>query len=68
MNQSSVILLLCLSPLLVIFLVIKISLWITETMRFSSETDNSISDDLLTSSTEEEDDLEIPAFLRRQKN
>jgi hypothetical protein len=39
MNQSSVILLLCLSPLLVIFLVIKISLWITETMRFSSETD-----------------------------
>jgi len=39
MNQSSVILLLCLSPLLVIFLVIKISLWITETMRFSSETE-----------------------------
>ena len=39
MNQSSVILLLCLSPMVVIFLVIKISLWITETMRFSSETE-----------------------------
>ena len=36
---------------------------------FSSETKNSISDDLLSSSEEqEEDDLEIPAFLRRQKN
>ena len=39
MNQSSVILLLCLSPIVVIFLVIKISLWITETMRFSSKTE-----------------------------
>ena len=39
MSQSSVILLLCLSPMLVIFLVIKISLWVTETMRFSSETE-----------------------------
>ena len=39
MNQSSVILLLCLSPIVVIFLVIKISLWITETMKFSSETE-----------------------------
>jgi len=39
MNQSSVILLLCLSPIVVIFLAIKISLWITETMRFSSETE-----------------------------
>jgi len=39
MSQSSVILLLCLSPILVIFLVIKISLWVTETMRFSSETE-----------------------------
>ena len=35
---------------------------------FSSETENSSSDDLLSSSDEEEDDLEIPAFLRRQKN
>ena len=35
---------------------------------FSSETENSSSDDLLSSSNEDEDDLEIPAFLRRQKN
>jgi len=35
---------------------------------FSSETENSSSDDLLSSSVEEDDDLEIPAFLRRQKN
>ena len=36
---------------------------------FSSETENSISDDLLSSSdNEDDDDLEIPAFLRRQKN
>ena len=34
---------------------------------FSSETENSIAEDLL-SSNDEEDDLEIPAFLRRQKN
>ena len=34
---------------------------------FSSETGNSSHEDLLTSN-EEEDDLEIPAFLRRQKN
>jgi cell division protein FtsZ len=35
---------------------------------FSSETENLSSDDLLSSSDEEDDDLEIPAFLRRQKN
>jgi cell division protein FtsZ len=36
---------------------------------FSSETENSSSNDLLSSGDEEEeDDLEIPAFLRRQKN
>merc|ERR1711966_495060 len=35
---------------------------------FSSETDNSSTEGLLSSSEEEEDDLEIPAFLRRQKN
>ncbi len=37
---------------------------------FSSENDNSEPNDLLNSSKEEkeEDDLEIPAFLRRQKN
>ena len=35
---------------------------------FSSETENSSSDDLLSSNDEDDDDLEIPAFLRRQKN
>ena len=37
---------------------------------FSSENDNLDSNDLLNSSEDEkeEDDLEIPAFLRRQKN
>src|SRR5210317_1789196 len=35
---------------------------------FSSETENSSTDDLLSTSDEEDDDLEIPAFLRRQKN
>ena len=35
---------------------------------FSTETENTSSDNLLSSSTEEDDDLEIPAFLRRQKN
>ena len=35
---------------------------------FSSESDNSSPEDLLTSDEEQEDDLEIPAFLRRQKN
>jgi len=35
---------------------------------FSSEIENSSSEDLLSSEEQEEDDLEIPAFLRRQKN
>ena len=35
---------------------------------FSSDIESSSSDDLLSSSDEEDDDLEIPAFLRRQKN
>jgi cell division protein FtsZ len=35
---------------------------------FSSESDHSTAEDLLSSNEEEEDDLEIPAFLRRQKN
>lgn len=39
MTQSSAILLLCLSPMVIIFLVIKISLWITETMKYTSETE-----------------------------
>ena len=39
MEKSSVILLLCLSPLAVIFVVIKIVVWLSETTRFNSETD-----------------------------
>ena len=39
MTKSSAILLLCLSPMVIIFLVIKISLWITETMKYTSETE-----------------------------
>ena len=35
---------------------------------FSAESENSSPEDLLSSNEEEEDDLEIPAFLRRQKN
>ena len=36
---------------------------------FNTDTDETISNDLLSSdSDEKEDDLEIPAFLRRQKN
>ena len=35
---------------------------------FSSETEYSTTEDLLSSNEEEDDDLEIPAFLRRQKN
>ena len=35
---------------------------------FSSENENSSSDNLLSSNDQEDDDLEIPAFLRRQKN
>ena len=35
---------------------------------FSSEKENLSPEDLLSPETEEEDDLEIPAFLRRQKN
>jgi hypothetical protein len=39
MNQSSVILLLCLSPIVVVFLVIKIAIWLSETAKFRAETD-----------------------------
>ena len=35
---------------------------------FSSETESSSPEELLSSDQDEEDDLEIPAFLRRQKN
>ena len=39
MNQSSLVLLLCLSPLAVIFIVMKLALWITETTTFRAETE-----------------------------
>ena len=39
MNQSSVVLLLCLSPLAMIFVVMKLALWITETTTFRAETE-----------------------------
>jgi cell division protein FtsZ len=35
---------------------------------FSSESEYSTTEDLLSSNEDEDDDLEIPAFLRRQKN
>ena len=39
MNQSSLVLLLCLSPLAAIFVVMKLALWITETTTFCAETE-----------------------------
>jgi len=39
MNQSSLILLLCLSPLAAVFVVMKLALWIAETTAFKSETE-----------------------------
>ena len=39
MERSSVILLLCLSPLAVIFVVIKLVMWLSETAKFNAETD-----------------------------
>jgi hypothetical protein len=39
MNQSSLVLLLCLSPLAVIFIVMKLALWITETASYRAETE-----------------------------
>ena len=38
MNQSSLVLLLCLSPLAVVFIVMKLALWLSETAAFNSET------------------------------
>jgi hypothetical protein len=38
MNQSSLILILCLSPLAIIFLVMKLALWIGETAEFAAKT------------------------------
>ena len=50
-----------------IFLLINLIFFSQPTL---SETENSNPDDLLSSNEneDEEDDLEIPAFLRRQKN
>jgi len=39
MSHSSVILLLCLSPIAVVFVVIKLAIWLSETAKFKSETD-----------------------------
>ena len=39
MNQSSLVLILCLSPLVVIFIVMKLALWITETASYRAETE-----------------------------
>ena len=38
MNQSSLILLLCLSPLAAVFIVMKLALWLAETSAFNAET------------------------------
>jgi len=38
MNQSSLILILCLSPLAVIFIVMKMALWLGETAEFAAKT------------------------------
>lgn len=37
--NPSLILLLCLSPMAVIFIILKLSMWITETASFRAETD-----------------------------
>ena len=39
MNQSSLVLLLCLSPLAVVFIVMKLALWLAEASAFKSETE-----------------------------
>jgi len=39
MSHSSVILLLCLSPIAVVFVVIKLAIWLSETAKFKAETD-----------------------------
>ena len=38
MNNPSVVLLLCLSPLAAVFIVMKLALWLSETSAFNSET------------------------------
>lgn len=37
--NPSLVLLLCLSPMVIIFIVLKLSVWITETASFRAETD-----------------------------
>jgi hypothetical protein len=37
--NPSLVLLLCLSPMAIIFIVLKLSMWITETASFRAETD-----------------------------
>ncbi|AIX28463.1 hypothetical protein M1M13_gp119 [Synechococcus phage ACG-2014j] len=37
--NPSLVLLLCLSPLAIIFIILKLSMWITETVSFRAETD-----------------------------
>jgi len=39
MNQSSLVLLLCLSPLAAVFIVMKLAIWFSETISFRSETE-----------------------------
>ena len=39
MNQSSLVLLLCLSPLAAVFIVMKLAIWFTETVSFRAETE-----------------------------
>ena len=39
MNQPSLVLLLCLSPLAVIFVVMKLAFWLTETASFRAKTE-----------------------------
>ena len=39
MNQSSLVLLLCLSPLAAVFIVMKLAIWFTETISYRAETE-----------------------------
>ena len=39
MNQSSLVLLLCLAPLAAVFIVMKLAIWFTETVSFRAETE-----------------------------
>jgi len=39
MSQSSLVLLLCLSPLAAVFIVMKLAIWFTETISFKTETE-----------------------------